>query len=272
MFSSRLSTGGAIYSLCPTSSYLVVGGRDCLQGWEWGSLAQARATPSPSWEISLPGRGEVNCIAVVADEGCEDRVVVGMGDNNLHLVDLESGTVLRVLSGHTGHLHSVAACPGLVASGGEEGEVKLWDSRQWSSVHSLTPADQAELARPKLGRHVAAVSLSSDWLAAGGGPAPATWHLKSWTIATPLPSGDNEVKVIKFHENNVMVAGRGRTLQQLSLTGEVKAEVEMSSSVIYSLEMRAEPGVLCCTGSSSYIDILTSNYNYKHATIQFPLN
>merc|ERR1719189_2350241 len=76
--SGRLSTGGAIYSLCPTSSYLVVGGRDCLQGWEWGSLAQARATPSPSWEISLPGRGEVNCIAVVADEGCEDRVVVGM--------------------------------------------------------------------------------------------------------------------------------------------------------------------------------------------------
>ena len=115
MFSSRLSTGGAIYSLCPTSSYLVVGGRDCLQGWEWGSLAQARATPSPSWEISLPGRGEVNCIAVVADEGCEDRVVVGMGDNNLHLVDLESGTVLRVLAGHTGHLHSVAASPGLVA-------------------------------------------------------------------------------------------------------------------------------------------------------------
>ena len=269
MFSSRLSTGGAVYSLCPTSSCLVVGGRDCLQGWDWASLAQAR---SPSWEISLPGRGEVNCIAVVADEGCEDRVVVGMGDNNLHLVDLESGTVLRVLSGHSGHLHSVAASAGLVASGGEEGEVRLWDSRQWSPVHSLSPADLPDLARPKLGRHVAAVSLSSDWLAAGGGPAPATWHLKSWTIATPLPSGDNEVKVIKFHENNVMVAGRGRTLQQLSLSGEVKAEVEMSSSVIYSLEMRSEPGVLCCAGSSSYIDVLTSNYNYKHATIQFPLN
>ena len=117
MFSSRLSTGGAVYSLVSTSSFLVVGGRDCLQGWDWASLAQARSA-SPSWEISLPGRGEVNCMAVVADEGCEDKLVVGMGDNNLLLVDLEAGTVLRVLSGHTGHLHSVAACPGLVASGG----------------------------------------------------------------------------------------------------------------------------------------------------------
>ena len=259
-----------MYSLASTACHLVVGGRDLLQGWDWASLAQARSA-SPSWEISLPGRGEVNCIAVLADEGSEDRVVVGMGDNNLHLVDLESGTVLRVLAGHTGHLHSVAASPGLVASGGEEGEVRLWDSRQWSSVHTITPADNSDLARPKIGRHVAAVSLSSDWLAAGGGPAPATWHLKSWTVATPLSFGDNEVKAIKFHDNNVMVAGRGRTLHQFSITGDLKSEVEMSSSVIYSLEMREEPGVMCCAGSSSYIDILTSNFNYKHTTIQFPL-
>ena len=270
MFSSRLNTGGPVYSLCTTTTYLLLGGRECLQGWDWASLAQARSA-SPSWEISLPGRGEVNCIAVLADEGSEDRVVVGMGDNNLHLVDLEAGAVVRVLSGHTSYTHSVAASPGLVASGGEDGEVRLWDTRQWSSVHSLAPGHNTELARPGLGRHVAAVSLSSDWLVAGGGPAPATWHLKSWTVATPLSFGDNEVKAINFHDNNVMVAGRGRTLHQFSITGDLKSEVEMSSSVIYSLEMRAEPGVMCCAGSSSYIDILTSNFNYKHTTIQFPL-
>ena len=259
-----------MYSLASTASHLVVGGRDLLQGWDWASLGKG-GTTLPSWEISLPGRGEVNCMALLADEGMEDRLVLGMGDNNLHLVDLEAGAVVRVLSGHTSYTHSVAASPGLVASGGEDGEVRLWDTRQWSSVHSLSPGHNTELARPGLGSHVAAVSLSSDWLVAGGGPAPATWHLKSWTVATPLSFGDNEVKAIKFHDNNVMVAGRGRTLHQFSITGDLKSEVEMSSSVIYSLEMRVEPGVMCCAGSSSYIDILTSNFNYKHTTIQFPL-
>ena len=262
-----------MFSLASTASYLLVGGRDCLQGWDWSSLTQTGSqSPEPKWKIPLTGRGEVNCMSVLADEGLEDQVVLGMGDNNLHLVDLEAGSVLRVLSGHTGYLHSVAASPGLVASGGEDGEVRLWDTRQWTSVHTLSPGDNTDLARPALGRHVSAVSLSSDWLAAGGGPSPATWHLKSWTVATQLPAGDNEVKAIKFHDNNVMVAGRGRTLHQLSISGELKAEVEMSSSVIYSLEMREDPGVMCCAGSSSYIDILTCNYNYKHATIEFPLN
>ena len=99
---------------------------------------------------------------------------------------------------------------------------------------------------------------------AGGGPAPAT-------IATPLTSWEHEVKAIRFHDNNVMVAGRGRSLTQFSISGELKSEVEMSSSVIYNLELRDDPGVMCCAGSSSYIDILTSNYNYKLATIEFPL-
>ena len=89
-----------MYSLASTASHLLVGGRDCLQGWDWTSLSQSSAqSPEPAWQISLPGRGEVNCMSVLADEGAEDRVVLGMGDNNLHLVDLEAGSVVRVLSG-----------------------------------------------------------------------------------------------------------------------------------------------------------------------------
>ena len=81
-----------MYSLASTASHLVVGGRDLLQGWDWASLGKG-GTTLPSWEISLPGRGEVNCMALLADEGMEDRLVLGMGDNNLHLVDLVVGLV-----------------------------------------------------------------------------------------------------------------------------------------------------------------------------------
>ena len=45
----------------------------------------------------------------------------------------------------------------------------------------------------------------------------------------------------------------------------------MSSSVIYSLEQKSDPNLMCCAGSSSFIDILTNQYNYKDATIEFPV-
>ena len=51
----------------------------------------------------------------------------------------------------------------------------------------------------------------------------------------------------------------------------MKSEVEMSSSVIYNIVQKRDPNLMCCAGSSSYIDILTSQYKYKDATIEFPV-
>ena len=85
------------------------------------------------------------------------------------------------------------------------------------------------------------------------------------------PASGSEVKVVMFHEDTVLVAGRGRKLYQATISGDMKAEVDMSSSVIYSLVKKIDPNVMCCAGSSSYIDILTNMYNYKDATIEFPV-
>ena len=85
-------------------------------------------------------------------------------------------------------------------------------------MHSMRPAEVTELARPGIGGHVASVAVTGDWLAAGGGPAPAVWHLKSLALATSLPCGDKEVKVVRFQEDTVMVAGRGRKLYQVNIT------------------------------------------------------
>ena len=75
--------------------------------------------------------------------------------------------------------------------------------------------------------------------------------------------------MVKIHDESVMVAGRGRTLNLSNLSGELKAEIDMSSSVIYSLVEKSNPNVMCCAGSSSYVDILTNNFTYKDATINF---
>ena len=215
----------------------------------------------------------MNAMATVADGGTGGRVVLGMGDNNLYTVDLETRRVVRSMAGHAGYIHAVATCgDSVVASGAEDGSVRLWDAAQQEAVHCMRPADTSSLARPSLGSHVASVAVTGDWLAAGGGPTPALWHLKSLALATSLaPASSSEVKVVMFHEDTVLVAGRGRKLYQATISGDMKAEVDMSSSVIYSLVKKTDPNVMCCAGSSSYIDILTNMYNYKDATIEFPV-
>ena len=67
-----------------------------------------------------------------------------------------------------------------------------------------------------------------------------------------------------------MVGGRGRNLYQTNFSGEVTAEVAVSSSVVYSIVHMEQPSILCMTVSSSSVDICAPSYNYKD-TIKFPL-
>ena len=68
-----------------------------------------------------------------------------------------------------------------------------------------------------------------------------------------------------------MVGGRGRTLCLANFSGEVTAEVAVSSSVVYSIAHMEQPSILCVAGSSSSIDICAASYNYKYVIIKFPL-
>jgi len=271
----RWNVGSGVFSMVSTERYLVVGGKEIVTGWDWDNIADGEAVEACNWDICLRGKGEVNSMVVIKEGGVEGRLVLGMGDNNVYLIDLETRGVVKVLSGHVGYVHSVCCGMGdgerTVVSGGEDGAVKLWDTRQGDCVHTLTPGEVEEVARPKLGKHVSAVALSHDWLACGGGPRLALWHLKSLAVAATLPPADLEVKAVSFHDEVVMVGGRGRTLYQAKFSGEVTAEVSVSSSVIYSIAHTLEPSILCAAGNSSYIDICAPSYNYKDVTIQFPV-
>ena len=71
----------------------------------------------------------------------------------------------------------------------------------------------------------------------------------------PLPPEDKEVKTVSFHDEKVMVGGRGRTLFQTNFSGEVTAEVSVSSGVVYTIAYLENPSILCAAESSSNIDI-----------------
>jgi len=263
----RFKLSGSIYSLQSSSRFLLVGERDRVACYDWDSLKDGDNEQAPRLCIELPGFGEVNSMVLSTQD--DRQLVLGMGNNNVYLVDMETGTRSGCRTGHTGYIHSVDSCDNTIVSGGEDGQVLFWDYRSYDQTHSIKPIETSELSRPKIGKYISSVAVTSDWMACGGGPAPALWHLKAMSMSSTLPCSNSEVKVVKIHDESVMVAGRGRTLNLSNLSGELKAEIEMSSSVIYSLVEKSNPNVMCCAGSSSYVDILTNNFTYKDATINF---
>ena len=140
-------------------------------------------------------------------------------------------------------------------------------------MNCLTPGEKPELARPHLGKHVSCVAVSSDWVACGGGPRLGLWHLRTLSPSVTLPPVDVEARTVAFHDDIIICGGR-KVVYQTTLTGEVTAEVGLSSSTTYSLVSQDTPSfkLLCVSGSSSYIDICTPNINYKDATISFPVS
>jgi THO complex subunit 6 len=264
-----------VHSLASTEAFLLTGGRGEVMAWAWDTIVQGEVG-QPDWDIQVPGRGEINSMLVLPESGTQGRLVLGTGNSNIYMYDLETRQLVTTLTGHTDYVHSVASGQGegdtnTLVSGGEDGTVRLWDPRKGEQVHCLTPSEKSELARPHLGRHINCVAVSSDWMACGGGPRLALWHLRTLAPAVTIPPVETEAKTASFHDDIIMCGGR-KVVYQANFSGEVKAEVGVSFSTTYSLAWQDTEShkVLCVAGSSSYIDICAPNFNYKDATISFP--
>lgn len=51
-----------------------------------------------------------------------------------------------------------------LASGSEDGTVRLWDIRQNEVTSIIQPHTNGKVARPNLGKWIGAVDLTEDWL------------------------------------------------------------------------------------------------------------
>eukprot|EP01017_Pseudomicrothorax_dubius_P017466 TRINITY_DN1968_c0_g1_i14.p1 TRINITY_DN1968_c0_g1~~TRINITY_DN1968_c0_g1_i14.p1 ORF type:complete len:292 (+),score=38.71 TRINITY_DN1968_c0_g1_i14:69-944(+) len=81
------------------------------------------------------------------------KLLTAAGDMTISIFDMERITQTKYLHKHTKSVRSVASCksnPNLIASGGRDGDLYLWDLRQTYSDYSQENATAIEVSMPEL--------------------------------------------------------------------------------------------------------------------------
>uniref|UniRef100_A0A4W2C286 THO complex subunit 6 n=1 Tax=Bos indicus x Bos taurus TaxID=30522 RepID=A0A4W2C286_BOBOX len=295
---------GPVYSMVSTDRHLLSAGDGEVKAWLWAEILKKgckelwRRQPPYRTSLEVP---EINALLLVPKE---NLLILAGGDCQLHAMDLETGTFMWALRGHTDYIHCLALRERSpeVLSGGEDGAVRLWDLRTAKEVQTIevykhevrahptlcppfflpghlrclhlllcSPPSQ-ECSRPHNGRWIGCLATDSDWMVCGGGPALTLWHLRSSTPTTVFPMRAPQ-KHVTFYQDLILSAGQGRCVNQWQLSGELKAQVPGSSPGLLSLSLNQQPAapeckVLTAAGNSCRVDVFT-NLGYRAFSLSF---
>lgn len=273
----------AIHSLAYHQQHLLIGTLGTVSAHRIADPATGRIPTAAAWELKLSSAarttnepGEVNALWLDAQRS---HLYAGCGDNILYAIDLAAGgRLIRDFVGHKDYIHSVTgnAASGRIFSGGEDGAVRFWDSREKRSTGAVEPFRQERLARPDLGRWIGAVAVNdADWLLCGGGPRLALWHLRSLECTTAYAKFGGSVHVAGFVDDVVLAGGdASATVHEYSLNGDLVAEVPVSGPSVYSAVWQtggaggaSTGGMLALGGASNRLDVCT-NLKYRDLVLE----
>ncbi|XP_014602976.1 PREDICTED: THO complex subunit 6 homolog [Polistes canadensis] len=262
-----------IQSMVSTDNFLITGTVGEISGWDWKVVASSKAAKSkPSWVIQIPAnkdsyeKADVNFLVYSKSNNI---LYAGCGDNNIYVISLEEGKILRNLPGHTDFIHCLSLAGNQLASSSEDGSVRLWDLRKKENTNILNPHMVDKVSRPKFGKWIGAVDLTEDWLLCGGGPNLSLWHMRTMEPATVFDLADQGIHVAHIYEERIIAAGAVPHVYHLTYQGETLAKVPTSSNTVYSTIYQEIPQkVLSIAGSSNNLDLCT-NFNYREMTLKF---
>ncbi|TWW70492.1 THO complex subunit 6 homolog [Takifugu flavidus] len=263
---------GPVFCLLSTDTHLVSAGNGEISSWSWSELIKKHVksvwTKRPNYRSSL----EIPEINSMILNSRDNSLIVGAGDNNIHVLDLEHGTFKSVLQGHTDYVHcvSVREREAEILSGGEDGAVRIWDSRTAQSVHCIEVYKYESCARPQYGKWISCLATDSDWMLCGGGPSLSLWHLRSLSPTSVFPLTGCQ-RQAAFHQDMILAIGDGPFVSHCLLGGDIKAEIPCTPKSLNSLQLNTnstEHRVLTVGGSSHHIDVFT-NLSYRAFSLSF---
>ncbi|XP_057301892.1 THO complex subunit 6 homolog [Hydractinia symbiolongicarpus] len=258
----------SIYCFASTERYLISGGSTKIHGWLWKDILHQKK-PTPKWTFTPPSSSpfetpEANSLVV---DPSTDSLIVGCGDNNVYVWDLNTGDLKHTLRGHEDYIHCVEflSKTNQIISAGEDGLVKFWDMRSCMSVEQIAPNELSMTSRSSVGKWVSCIATdkTEDWLVCGGAAHSSVWHLRSKTATAVLSTPKSCAQVIKFEDDFILTAGTEPNVFKWSINGELRTKFPTSPKSIFSLEVNEHSNrVLAVSGSSPYVDIST-NFKYK---------
>uniref|UniRef100_A0A3P8VCP0 THO complex 6 n=1 Tax=Cynoglossus semilaevis TaxID=244447 RepID=A0A3P8VCP0_CYNSE len=240
---------GPVFSLVSTDCHLISAGNGEVCLWNWAELIKkVRVGPK------------------------DNSLVIGAGDNNVHIMDLEHGVFKSVLKGHTDYIHCVCVREreSEILSGGEDGAVRIWDSRTGTVLSCISVFKYQECARPQLGKWISCLATDSDWMVCGGGPSLSLWHLRSQSPTSVFPLSNSQ-RSATFHQDMILAVGEGPHVSHCLLGGTIRAQIPSVLQSINTLQLNrnsSEHQVLTVGGSSECIDVFT-NLSYRAFSLRF---
>uniref|UniRef100_A0A3P8Z6T6 THO complex 6 n=1 Tax=Esox lucius TaxID=8010 RepID=A0A3P8Z6T6_ESOLU len=261
---------GPVFSLLSTDSHLLSAGNGEVSAWSWAELIK-RNTKAVIHNLHFSLFSFVFSFISIPPLQ-ENSLVIGGGDNNIHIMDLESGIFKSVLQGHTDYIHclSVREREGEILSGGEDGAVRIWDCRTGHSVHCIEVFKYEDCARPQYGKWISCLTTDSDWMLCGGGPSLSLWHLRSMSPTSVFPLSGCQ-RQATFYQDMILSVGEGQFVSHCLMGGEVKAQIPCTPHSLNTLALNlnsTEHRVLTVGGSSHQIDVFANLY-YRSFSLSF---
>uniref|UniRef100_A0A671WJU4 THO complex 6 n=1 Tax=Sparus aurata TaxID=8175 RepID=A0A671WJU4_SPAAU len=263
---------GPVFTLISSDCHLLSAGNGEISAWSWTELIKKVTVslntqqPGKQHDLIIP---EINAMII---NPRDNSLVVGGGDNNVHILDLEHGVFKSVLQGHSDYIHcvSVREREADILSGSEDGAVRIWDSRMDQSVHCIEVYKYESCARPQYGKWISCVTTDSDWMLCGGGPSLSLWHLRSLSPTSIFPLTGCQ-RQAAFHQDMILAVGDGPFVSHCLLGGEVKAQIPCTPQSLNTLQLNTnstEHRVLTAGGSSDHIEVFT-NLSYRAFSLSF---
>ncbi|XP_030592709.1 THO complex subunit 6 homolog isoform X2 [Archocentrus centrarchus] len=244
---------GPVFALLSTDCHLLSAGNGEISAWSWSELTKKNVKPlwtrRPNYKSSLE-IPEINSMTI---NPRDNSLIIGGGDNNIHVMDLENGAFKAVLQGHSDYIHCVTVREreAEILSGGEDGAVRMWDSRTGQCVHCIEVYKYEVCARPQFGKWISCVTTDSDW--------------------TSIFNLSGCQRQAAFHQDMILAVGEGAFVSHCLLGGEVKAQIPCTAQSLNTLQFNSnstEHRVLTVGGSNNNIDVFT-NLSYRAFSLSF---
>ncbi|KAH9525477.1 THO complex subunit 6 [Bulinus truncatus] len=277
IFTFHVYDNGGIYSLCSTDTFLIYAGERDIQVYKWADVIAKN--PKVAWSLSIPKKGvfshaEINS-CVIHKDNSNMILYAGAGDHLIHSWDIENGTYLDSMNGHSDYIHSIALKDNgkSLIPASEDGTAVVWDVRMKEASHIVKPFENEMCARLHIGKWLRCLTVDEDnyWLFLGGDPTLATWHMKTLTPTTTYDTPGVAQNAALLYEDKILSAGSSCNLNHWSITGEHKMAVPVNPSSIFCIDINQNSKsnkVLTATGSSDKIYVC-SNFGYASFSLSF---